>query len=75
MGGGRGGGCRLSALTAALSAPTTAAAAPAAAFLHTMIRVQKLEETLSFFEVVGITVKGQTKAQLMAQVNQPLLRL
>ena len=48
---------------------------PAAAFLHTMIRAVKLEETLEFFEAMDIHVVGTTKDELLTKVAADKVRL
>ena len=60
---------RIGNLTAALRPQ------PSAAFLHTMIRVVKLEETLDFFEAMGIHVTGTTKDKLLAKVAADKVRM
>ena len=59
---------RLAALAAALRPQ------PSSAFLHTMIRVVKLEETLDFFEAMDIHVVGTTKDELLAKVASDKVR-
>ena len=47
----------------ALSTALTPDPAPAARFLHTMIRVTELDKTLKFFAILGLTVQSESPSE------------